>query len=352
MLTAQSADFSLQSNAALKLWQDKTTSIWKATIPGDVSLILITPQRSPEFLALSYAETTIQWDGTGLGLYVPVYPGKNRLVVHNLDAAGATSEAILELERKEMWPKLTRFRPSQWNDPVSKRSMMYRYFEPDTTKHGKGPFPLVVFLHGGNERGSDNQAQILASQGANIWTEPTEQEKRPCFVLAPQARQSSQGGFSLTRGDDNIEINLSKVFVEAPDLSDMMRLVQEFSRYYNVDRSRIYVSGFSQGGFGAAAAMMHPSQLFAAAHLVCGGGNPQLAHTMKNQPLWIVHAKTDPVVPVEFSRNFVYALRQAGARVVYQEYGLDVFLRPNGHFAWVPAYQNAAMRSWLFTQQK
>ncbi len=80
--------------------------------------------------------------------------------------------------------------------------MPYRLFVPEGAEAGK-TYPLVLFLHGG-ERGDDNEKQITANQGPTIWAKPEEQAKRPCFVLAPQARNAADGGFGITRDAEDV----------------------------------------------------------------------------------------------------------------------------------------------------
>ena len=54
-----------------------------------------------------------------------------------------------------------------------------------------------------------------------------------------------------------------------------------------------------------------------------------------------------------FSRGAVAALRTAGAtRLTYTEYDAQTYFFPMAHFSWVPAYQNEAMRAWLFEQRR
>src|SRR5690606_10849573 len=65
--------------------------------------------------------------------------------------------------------------------------MPYRLFVPKDYDPSKS-YPLVLFLHGGGERGTDNEKQLLANDGAIIWAAPENQAKHPSFVLAPQAR--------------------------------------------------------------------------------------------------------------------------------------------------------------------
>src|SRR4051812_12037849 len=67
-------------------------------------------------------------------------------------------------------------------------TLSYRFFKPaDLAKDGK--YPLLVFLHGAGERGTDNAAQLkwggkFVGQGI--------QGKQKCFVIAPQCPPGKQ----------------------------------------------------------------------------------------------------------------------------------------------------------------
>src|SRR6185369_9491305 len=59
----------------------------------------------------------------------------------------------------------------------------YRLFTPEGAGKEKLQ-PLVLFLHGAGERGSDNSRQLR--HGVRAFLEPQNQQKRSCFVAAPQ----------------------------------------------------------------------------------------------------------------------------------------------------------------------
>ncbi|MXI40247.1 peptidase, partial [Escherichia coli] len=128
------------------------------------------------------------------------------------------------------------------------KGMPYRLYIPKNRKRGKA-YPLVLFLHGGGERGTDNQKQLLANVGAALWASPEVQKKHPSYVLAPQARNAVDGGFALTRNPQN-EIDLTNVFQFSPDLHKAYDVLQHVLTSYLIDQKRIYATGLSQGGFG------------------------------------------------------------------------------------------------------
>ncbi|UHA60203.1 hypothetical protein KDJ21_026450 [Metabacillus litoralis] len=87
--------------------------------------------------------------------------------------------------------------------------MPFRLFVPEGYEPGKS-YPLVLFLHGGGERGDDNLKQLVNNDGAIFWATAENQSKAQVFVLAPQAQNLHEGGFGITR-DMNNNIDLSRV---------------------------------------------------------------------------------------------------------------------------------------------
>jgi len=225
--------------------------------------------------------------------------------------------------------------------------MPYRLYVPQNYDQLKS-YPLVLFLHGGGERGSDNQKQLLANDGAVIWAAPENQSKHPAFVLAPQARDVWDGGFGLTRDSNNM-ISLSRVFEFSPDLNTAYEILQKVRSEYNIDRNRLYSTGLSQGGFGTYNLNIKYPDVFAAMVTISGGGDPSQANRLIHKPLWDFHSEDDAVIPVSYSRNIIAAIKEAGGNPIYTEYPASFGYN---HGAWVPAYENKEMIEWVFKQVK
>lgn len=281
---------------------------------------------------------------------VPLSVGANRVELRVDDASGnPLGRYEITVEREDIRPVAERFQKRTFADATTGRSMPYRLFAPDGASAG-APLPLVVFLHGSGERGDDNEKPLLANQGGTIWAKPAEQALHPAYVLVPQARNAWTGGFAVTRNADN-RLDLSNVLRPSEDLATVQRLLRQvLSENAGIDRKRLYLTGLSQGGFGAWAWSQSEPDLFAAMVTVCSGGDPALAPQLRGKPVWAFHAEADPVVPVEFSRRSIAALRAAGAEPHYTEYDAATYFFPGAHGAWVMAYRDTAMRAWLFGQ--
>ena len=165
-------------------------------------------------------------------------------------------------------------------------TMPYRLFVPA----GYTPtrrYPLVMFLHGGGEAGTDNLKQVLVHPGATVWARDSNQAKVKCFVLAPQM----QGTWANWLGT-------GPRFITTPETNNMKAaesIIDSLKKEFSIDSNRVYVTGMSQGGTGTWDAIeRHPNTL-AAAGPMCAPGDSTLAvyNGMKDIPVWIFASKDD-----------------------------------------------------------
>lgn len=216
----------------------------------------------------------------------------------------------------------------------------YRLMKPAVIEADQ-KYPLVIFLHGAGERGTDNQKQLFYFP--TQMAQPRYRERFPCFVLAPQCR------------DDHRWMNFDWNIPEDPTMSEtpteqLQTVIQMFKATLEqeaIDPDRVYLTGLSMGGFGSFdLAIRHPD-LFAAIAPVCGAADPTKVSVLKDTPLWIVHGSDDNVVLPDRSRSAVKALTDAGGHPIYVE------LPGVGHNSWTPAFaDNDGLVPWLFRQRR
>lgn len=331
-------------------FQAQTTN-YRARVQSDIAVVTIAARAADAGAQISLSVNGKPVDAK-TPMQAPVAVGANQVEVQVSDATGRVTDRYqVSVEREDMMPVVNKFLKKSFVDVASGRTMPYRLFVPegyDATKR----YPLVVFLHGGGERGDDNEKTLTANEGGTVWAKPQEQARRAAFVLVPQARAVWDGGFGLTRNADN-KIDLGRALTPADDLRTAQKLLQQvLSEYPGIDRKRLYLTGISQGGLGTWAWNVLEPELFAAMVPVCGGGEPSQVAVLKNKPLWAFHAAADPIVPATFTGNAVAAVRRAGGQARYTEYDTSTFFFPMAHFAWVPAYQNEEMRDWVFKQSR
>ncbi len=100
------------------------------------------------------------------------------------------------------------------------------------------------------------------------------------------------------------------------------------------------------GGAGTFGAMSLRPDIFAAAIPVAGGWDPKDAGKMNNIAIWVFHGDKDKVVPTDYSRTMVEAIKKAGGSPKYTEY------EGVGHNSWSKAYASPETWEWLFQQKR
>ncbi len=202
----------------------------------------------------------------------------------------------------------------------------YRFLVPAAYYNTAQSYPLIVFLHGAGEKGTNNTSQLNNNaNGALQLVSAANQAAYPCFMLAPQAH-SSQGWNSNTLGQ-------------------VIRAITTLSQTYAIDPNRIYVTGLSMGGNGTWNIVGLYPFTFAAAVPMSGWGSGNYDR-MSGLPIWAFHAANDSTVGVNGSDNPVSSVRAAGGRVIYTRYATG------GHGIWSTAYGNPALLPWMMAQQR
>ncbi len=219
-------------------------------------------------------------------------------------------------------------------------TLIYQVYLPRNFTMAK-EWPVILFLHGAGERGTDGLRQTQVGLGTTVrWNSSW----FPSLVVFPQAPPG--GSWSGPVGQ--------------AALAALDHIVEEFRG----DPNRLYAAGISMGGYGAVELAIQYPDRFAALVPVCGGlavppeipsrrvaGRLSGTYTAAVQrlagiPIWLFHGAADDIVPVTESRRLYAALQRVGADVQYTEYpGV-------GHNSWDPAFGEREMWTWLFKQTK
>jgi predicted peptidase len=230
-----------------------------------------------------------------------------------------------------------RFEARMHKDAAGK-SLPYRLLYPKEIKPGE-KFPLVLFFHGAGECGTDNEKQLV--HGMNDFASDEVMEMYPAFVVAPQCPDGVMWVDTPWSAD-------SHTMKEKPTepLRQSLELVEALTKVLPIDTKRLYITGLSMGGFGVWDAIQRHPDRFAAAVVVCGGGDPAYAAKIKHVPVWAFHGDSDPAVKPKRSREMIEALKKAGGNPHYTEY------ETTGHDSWTKTYADPRMYEWLFGQRK
>lgn len=202
------------------------------------------------------------------------------------------------------------------------------YLPPDYQSSGSQRWPLMLFLHGAGERGTDVQRAIihgpmsLVKQGTNF----------PFIIVAPQCPPG-------------------QIWENEP----LLQLLDSIGQQYAVDPKRVYLTGLSMGGYGTwKLGLQHPER-FAALVPICGGGNMidvvlgprDQPDEFKRLPIWAFHGAKDEVVPLTESERMVKQLQKLGVKNVK----LTIYPEAN-HNSWTETYNNPELYEWLLKQSR
>lgn len=207
-------------------------------------------------------------------------------------------------------------------DFVIKVSYHYLLSKPEGYEaDAKKKWPLVIFLHGSGERGSD--LEQLKKHGP------------PKLIAA---------GKSFPAVVASLQCPANELW----NPHGVKAVTDHLIKTERIDAGRVYLTGLSMGGFGTWETAFEYPDTYAAIAPVCGGAGVRWvqAARIKHLPVWIFHGDKDGAVPVEFSIKMNDALKKIGAPVKLTIYpGV-------GHDSWTQTYDNAEFWDWLFAQKR
>ena len=200
-------------------------------------------------------------------------------------------------------------------------------------------WPLVIMLHGSGERGTDNKAQL--KNDGSVLASDENREKFPSFVLVPQCPDKFSWS-SIKFANGGIQV----LPEESPVEANLLKVIADIRKEFNIDSKRLYITGLSLGGFGTWDILSRYPDMFAAAAPVCGGGDPTKAVRFAKVPIWAWHGEVDGTVNLEMSKKMIEALKAAGGDP-------KLTIVPNvGHDSWWTAYESPELWDWMFKQIK
>ncbi|MBN2710632.1 MAG: prolyl oligopeptidase family serine peptidase [Calditrichaceae bacterium] len=197
----------------------------------------------------------------------------------------------------------------------------YLLYLPEGYSEDGEKWPLMLFLHGAGERGSDlkllriHGLPKLINQGKSF----------PFIVVSPQCPENGWWPQEI----ESLEI-----------------LLDDIINRYRIDEKRIYVTGLSMGGYGTWALAINNPEKFAAIAPICGGGDARRVGRIKKLPIWAFHGAKDEIVPLEESRKMVDALKRVGGKIKFTVY-------PEAeHDSWTQTYENPKLYKWFLSHSK
>jgi predicted peptidase len=215
----------------------------------------------------------------------------------------------------------------------------YQVFIPAGYNASTTRIPIILFLHGSGEKGTDNQLQLSVGLGPVVKAQAA---TFPAIVVFPQSGSGEGSGPAFQR-----------VAVGALD--------QTLAEYTKADKARQYLTGLSYGGVWSYNIALAAPTRFAAfvpmATAICVSCMPNqpltkqqawsaASQTLKSLPIWQFQGDGDPQFDVNDVRGMVAVFKAAGDPINYTEYA------GMGHEIWDRVYAEAGMWTWLYAQKR
>ena len=194
-------------------------------------------------------------------------------------------------------------------------------------------FPLILFLHGAGERGTNVWKATTHGPSKFIQTHP----EFP-FILVTPLCPSNQ--------------------IWASDV--LLALLDEVEKTYRVDKSRVYLTGLSMGGYGTWELGINNPDRFAAMAPICGGANlihlvlaqkgywpKQKVEDLRNMGIWAFHGDKDTVVPPSESKRLMDELQAAKVK----DFKLTIYPEAT-HNSWTETYNNPELYEWFLQHHR
>ncbi len=201
-------------------------------------------------------------------------------------------------------------------------NIVYKLYAPKKVAR-TASLPIVIYLHGSAKCGTDNLKQTKVAVPASF---VRNFPQHPCILIAPQC---DHGQAWMTRSGDSV-----------------LSLLQDFLKEVKVaDPKRVYLTGFSLGGYGVWHLIDKRPDLFAAAVPLAGAASIKDVSHLQGINIWIFHGRRDKSVKIQRARDISNALKEKGIAHKYSEL-------PAGHLITSEVFNQSEIHDWLFQQKR
>jgi predicted peptidase len=183
-------------------------------------------------------------------------------------------------------------------------------------------YPVIVFLHGIMEAGSNGTSNMGVGLGPSIAKHPADFK---FIVVFPQ----SPGKWN---SDDRAAIAIA--------------CLDQVQRDYSTDPSRVILTGLSTGGEGTWAVGARYPDRFSALVPMCGFADYADVPKLTGVPIWCFHNSGDWLVPAGGSEEMCNRINAAGGNAKFTKYS------DFGHNCWDQAYDQGELFAWMLEQHR
>lgn len=271
----------------------------------------------------------------------------NQWINYQVNITNTKTNQVWNKEKSRIRPILDEFDLSGKYEYETGKMMSYGYFKP---KNANPKAPLIIWLHGGGEGGTDPSIAIIGNKVINYASDEIQAYFGGAYVLAPQCpgawMHDKDGKTQPGSGEDVYNVGL-------------LAMIKDFvAKHPDIDTKRIYLGGCSNGGYMSLKLLIKDPNYFAAAYISALAYQSEFItdaqmNSIKNVPIWFVHSRDDGTTKPEVTVVPVYErLKKAGAKNLHFSYydhvtdlsgtfgGKDYYYA--GHWSWIYSHANTA----------
>ena len=174
-------------------------------------------------------------------------------------------------------------------------ALTYASYTPEAAKNDGKKNALIIWLHGAGEGGTDPRVALVGNKVVNLANDTVQQYfDGGAYVLAAQCPT-----MWMDNGSGQYTSDGTSKYTAA-----LMELIKAYvNSNSDIDASRVYIGGCSNGGFMTMNMIVHYPKYFAAAYPVCEAYTndaltDEMVESIKDMPIWFTHAKNDPTVKI------------------------------------------------------
>jgi predicted peptidase len=269
----------------------------------------------------------------------------NVWVDYKVTVTNTKTSQIWNKEKNRIRPLADEFDMNGKYEYETGKSLTYADFIP---KKAAAKAPLIIWLHGGGEGGTDPSIALMGNKAFNYASPDIQKYFGGAYVLVPQTpgawMHDKNGKMQSGNGEDVYNVGL-------------MALIKNYvNTHPGIDKKRIYLGGCSNGGYMTLKLLLKEPSYFAAGYISALAYQSQYItdaqiNSIKNVPIWFIQSKDDRTTdPLTTAVPVYERLKKAGAKNVHfslYDHVIDLsgfFGGENyhftGHWSWIYSHAN------------
>ncbi len=224
-------------------------------------------------------------------------------------------------------------------------TLPYRILYPKGFNEKKS-YPVVLFMHGAGDRGTNNWHQLRL--GGELFASEEAQKDYPAIVIYPQCPADEMWTHRTKWEVPNVGWCFDfPLGVKPPRGSEMvMELMDSLLSKPYTDKDRVYIMGISMGAISTLEYLYRFPERYAAAVVICGGNDSKYAQSYSHIPIWFFHGDRDDVVPPKYSSTLYVITKDGNPETRYTNFP------DKRHDIYFETLEHPELLEWTFKQRR